>query len=381
MLIGGGILASCFENSEFDYEANNDLAVTAAAFGTLPRTVYTISAISKKDTAYESTLAATNYVLTIDQLANKVYNVDSLPYGIHPERIIFSSFTVQGGAAAVVVPGTSRDTSYAPADTLDFSRLDGKGKRTRTFNLYGVDGSSRRSYDVEVRIHQQKEDSVTWRQLTKADWMLHESEMASTGNDYTVGGTAFRLDNGKMTKSVDGADYEDDDVAEADLAELPTDNITWMHTTSRAYNHIEEVLLYGTKTQADTLVARIWRRNIDTNGETDYAWDYFVSGLENSWLARGVKDAALYNYDDGCLLVGIRNNGLLSLQFSTDRGRIWKEHKYLRLPAALKGKKCSTLKSALDADNNLWLLIDDNEVWYGRAHSVSWKKEQLIFTK
>lgn len=387
LLLGGSILASCFDDTEVDYGTYNDLAVTSAIFGTLPRTVYSISAISKKDTAYESTLSATNYMLTIDQLNNTIYNVDSLPYGIHPERIIFSTFNVTGGAVAVVIPGTTRDTTYAPADTLDFSRFDEQGSRTRTFNLYGIDGTSRRSYKVDVRIHQQKADSLTWRHLTMADWDLHKTDAPHTGYEYAAAGINFRLTNGQIESSTNGTDYEADPMVEEDLVNLPDANLTWVSATSNAYNYIEEVLLYGTQThhdaqtQRDTLVSKIWRRNIDTTQKNEYAWDYFCSGPENSFMAPGLKDAALYTYDKGYLLVGIRNNGLLAVLYSADRGRTWKNHTYLRLPADLKSRKCSTLQSALDKDSNLWLLIDDNEVWYGRAHSVSWKEEPLSFTK
>lgn len=373
VLLGGSILASCFDDTTIEYDTYNDLAITSVVIGNVPRTVFTVNAHSKKDSTYESTLSGSGYPLTIDQVNNRVYNVDSLPYGVHPERIIFSSFTVKDGAIGVVIPGTDRDTVYATADTLDFS------KGPRKFNLYGADGVSRRTYEVDVRVHRQKYDSVTWRKLTAAEWEIHRNEGPHVGNEYPVAGITFRLLDGKIEKSADGIRYETDRVADEDLANIPTGNLAWIHATSRAYSHIEEVLLYGTALQNDTLVSKVWRRNIDTTGETDYAWDYFNAGIENQLAAYGLRDAALYPYDKGYLLVGIRNNGTIAIQHSADRGRTWKTHAVLKLPASLKDRQCSSLKSALDKDSNLWLFIDEDEVWYGRAHSVSWNEEQLSF--
>lgn len=373
VLLGGSILASCFDDATTDYDAYNDLIITNVVIGNVPRTVFTVNSHSKKDSTYESTLSGSGYPMTIDQVNNRVYNVDSLPYGVHPERIIFSTFTVKDGAMAVVVPGTTRDTIYAPADSLDFS------KGPRTFNLYGADGVSRRSYEVDVRVHKQKTDSVTWRQLTAAEWAIHKEQGPHVGQTYTAAGITFRLADGKMEKSGNGVDYEMDSVADDDLGHLPTGNLAWNHATSRIYSHIEEVLLYGTAVQGDTLVAKVWRRNIDTTGKDDYAWDYFNVSIENKYKALGLKDAALYKYDKGYLLVGIRNNGTIAIQHTDDRGRTWKNHSVLKLPSALKSKQCSSLKTALDDNSNLWLLIDDNEVWYGRAHSVSWKEEPVKF--
>ena len=381
ILLGVSLVSSCFDDVEYDYSKNNDLIISNVAFGTLSRVLHTTTKSGADSLVYSTVSATSTYPLTIDHINNRIFNADSLPYGVRADKIIFSTFTVADGSMTIVVPGTEKDTLYQTADSLDFSQ------GYRDFNLYGIDGTSRRKYRVEVRIHQQKADSLTWRHLTMADWDLHKTDAPHTGNEYAAADINFRLANGQIESSTNGTDYEADPMVEEDLVNLPDANLTWVSATSNAYNYIEEVLLYGTQThhdaqtQRDTLVSKIWRRNIDTTQKNEYAWDYFCSGPENSFMAPGLKDAALYTYDKGYLLVGIRNNGLLAVLYSADRGRTWKNHTYLRLPADLKSRKCSTLQSALDKDSNLWLLIDDNEVWYGRAHSVSWKEEPLSFTK
>ena len=79
--------------------------------------------------------------------------------------------------------------------------------------------------------------------------------------------------------------------------------------------------------------------------------------------------------------MGIDRDGHISLKYSIDGGRIWKNHNYLQLPDELKTRTASSLQASIDAHQNLWLLIDEEETWYGRAHSVAWKTEDGIFIR
>ncbi|GEM_PF-3753834 len=376
-LLCSSLLVSCFDNEEIDYTTYNDCILSAISFGTIPRTVHTINSTTKKDSTYESTVTAGSvYPFTIDLVNDIAYNLDSLPYGCHADKIIFSTFTVSNGStsgtASVRKLTEDVDTVYSTADTLDFS----KGKRY--FTLYGYDGSTR-PFTVEVRIHQQDEDSLIWNQMNIADWNAKNIVSNAGLNSFDVSPYHFRLENGKMMVSTDGENYEEDSVAEADKAELPTANYAWATGVTRADENMFEVLLYGTVTKEDSLESRVWRRVIDTTDKYHYAWDYLPATEENNYPAKALHDAYLLSYDKGYLLVGIDAENHISLKYSLDGGRIWKDHEILVLPDDLAEKTVTTLSAGVDEHSNLWLLIDGNEVWFGRACKVDWAEAQKIF--
>lgn len=375
LLIGASFLTACFDDEEIDYSKYNDLVLTNISFGTLPRTMHTTTKTGK-DSTYASTVSATTaYPFTIDQINNVAYNLDSLPVGTRADKIIFSTFTVNGGTFTIKTLTDNKDTLYAVTDTIDFS------KGARDFRLFGTDGTSRRTYRVEVRIHQQKPDSVTWTERSIDDFNERYAVAQKPSTTFEAAGRFFTLIPGNSILMADNAEAEGtpDAIDEADVENLPTDNCVWATMTSRAVQNIQEVFLYGTCGENDNLKGKFWRRNIDLTGTRSFAWEFLPITLENRFPMPTLRSANLMPFDNGLLLVGIDKNSKISIKYSIDRGRTWKNHSALVLPADLKEVKAEKLKSLVDADNNLWLLIDDATVWRGRAHCVSWADDQRVF--
>lgn len=372
-VFAGNIVASCFSDDEYETVLNNDLVLTGVSFGTLPRTMHTTSK-SGKDSTFMSTVSATSvYPFTIDHINNLAYNLDSLPQGTRADKIIFSTFTVNNGTFTIKSLKTGEDTLYSVTDTLDFSR------GPREFKLWGSDGTSRRNYRVEVRIHQQKQDSVTWRKYGIEDWPAVPVTFPENTNTFATSDYIFTLEDGKMLASFSGSELADDSIRTDELPFLPTANFSWTSGKARANKNSDEIILYGTRLEADTLVGNIWRRNIDRSGVVMSGWEFLPPTPENNNHVPGIHDASIFNYDKGLLLVGIRSNGLLSLKYSSDGGCTWKNHEALVLPNDLKEQKVNSLRTAIDEHSNIWLFIDDKDVWYGRAHAVSWAEDQRIF--
>lgn len=372
LLLGGSILVSCFDDGEAIEYNYNDLILTNVAFGTLPRTMHTKNKAGEDSTFQSSVSANTVYPFTIDQINNVAYNLDSLPVGTRADKIIFSAFAVKDGSFGIKSLTTGQDTAYAVADTLDFRQ------GYREFSLFGVDGTSRRTYRVEVRIHQQKEDSVTWSEHSLDDFAAHYVQPAGPETEYSAAGFCFSLVPGEsILVKADGQEESMEDAVNADDKQhLPTANVAWNNLPSRADANIEEVYLYGTRTEADTLAGKFWRRNISKNGTMEFAWDYYPTSIESVYPLPALRSARLFAYDKGLLLVGIDKNDKICVKYSLDRGRTWKKHTSLVLPTALSELTVTNLCSQVDADSNLWLLIDDTTVWRGRAHKVSWNDDQ-----
>lgn len=375
LLLCGSTLVSCFDDTEIDISGYNDLMLSAVSFGTLNRVMHTTNSAGKDSTFTTTVSASTVYPFTIDHINNVAYNLDSLPTGTCADKIIFSTFTVRDGSVVVKKVTADEDTLYATADTLDFS------KGYREFTLYGADGTSKRKYKVEVRIHKQSADSVTWRKLTLDEWKDKQIEGRTYTNEYSDGTRTFRVEDEKIYISSDGNNFVEDAIESENAAFLPTGNFAWHHETTRIDNNVEEVILYGTVAQGDSLAGQVWRRNIDLKGILATHWEYLPATQEVGYPVLGLRCPSLCKYDKGLLLTGIGNDDCLSIKYSPDYGRTWKNHVYLRVPAGLKGRKLTSLQSTIDADGNLWLLLDDEEVWYCRVHSVMWNDDQRTFTE
>lgn len=377
LLLGTGLCASCFDDEEVDYTVYNDLVLTKVAFGTLPRIMHTTKK-SGGDSTYVSSVSATSvYPFTIDQVNNVAYNLDSLPVGTRADKIVLSTFTVNGGSFTLKKLNAEEDTLYAVADTLDFSH------GPREFHLYGTDGTSRRTYRVEVRIHQQKADSVSWDQKPREEFDARYSTALLPGLDYEAAGLHFLLNPGQsISVGAAGSDaLTEEPVADADKQHLPTDNVCWAQLPSRSVSNMVEVYLYGTCGEGTALAGKFWRHNVDLTGMRQFAWEYFPTTIDNPNPVPALRDVRLFSYDDGLLLVGIAPDKHICIKHSTDRGRTWKVHRALVLPKDMKSLEVDALQSVLDADDNLWLLINDQDVWRGRAHCVSWNEDPRVFNK
>lgn len=373
ILVSGSIFTACFDDYDYEEVNYNDLIVSNVQFGTLSRIMHTKNKAGG-DSTYNSTVSATTaYPFTIDHVNNMVYNLDSLPYGTRADKIIFSTFSVKDGATTVKSLTTGEDTIYATADTLDFSR------GYREFSLYGSDGTSRRVYRVEVRIHKQTPDSLTWSQHTLDEWNAQSLSLGHTTADFSAAGLSFRLADGVMLAAGADGNYAPDAIDNDDTPFLPTGNLAWISATSRNSKDLTEVFLYGTREHNGQLVSTLWRRNVDRTGVADMPWEYLPATPENLNPAPALHNATLLPYDKGYLLVGLNLAGGIVVKFSLDRGRTWKAHEYLVLPSSLKGRVATSLQAGIDDHSNLWLLIDGAEVWRGRAHSVDWAEVRRVF--
>ena len=375
LLLCGSTLVSCFEDTDVDLSGYNDLMLSAVSFGTLPRILHTHTTDGRDSTFTTTVSASTAYPFTIDHINNVAYNLDSLPVGTCADKIIFSTFTVRDGSVLLKKMTSDEDTLYATADTIDFSN------GYREFKLFGSDGTSKRTYKVEVRIHKQNLDSVTWRKLTLDDWKAKQISPAVYSNEYSDGTRTFRVTDEKICVSTDGENFTDDAMEDAGANDLPTGNFAWYHGLTRIDKNVEEVLLYGTVEEGDSLAGRVWRRNIDLTGSYEMKWEYLTATFEVAYPVRGLRNPSLCKYDKGLLLTGIGNDGRLCIKYSPDYGRTWKNHVYMRVPAALTSRTLTSLQSTIDADGNLWLLLNEEEVWYGRVHSVMWNEDQREFTE
>ena len=155
------LLTGCFSDDDYEYDTSGDCIISAVTLSTLKRTVTTTTS-SGADTTYTTSLIGSQFPITIDQLAGKIYNLDSLPVGTQVDKVVFSKFNT---SSTVVIRSlySGSDTTFVYSDSTDLSV-------PRVFTAYAEDGTTSRQYTMELRVHKESGDSSAWSKTgTSAD--------------------------------------------------------------------------------------------------------------------------------------------------------------------------------------------------------------------
>ncbi|KAA6325778.1 hypothetical protein EZS27_025046 [termite gut metagenome] len=116
---------------------------------------------SSDDTIYTfelDTVYGVNYAFTIDQIKGKIFNKDSMPVGADTiiNKILITKLDVMGYTL-------TGDSLLIISDSLDLSKTMEKPLQ---LTVLAPNGVSKKDYEVEVRVHRQKPDSLVWIQKT-----------------------------------------------------------------------------------------------------------------------------------------------------------------------------------------------------------------------
>ena len=155
------LLAGCFSDDDYEYDTSGDCIISAVTLATLKRTINTTTS-SGADTSYVTSLTGSQFPITIDQLNCRIYNLDSLPVGTQVDKVVFSKFNTSN---TVVIRSlySGEDTTFVYSDSTDLSV-------PRLFTAYAEDGTTSRTYTMELRVHKEDGDSSTWSKAgTSAD--------------------------------------------------------------------------------------------------------------------------------------------------------------------------------------------------------------------
>lgn len=365
LTLGATLLTACFnDDNTTQVDVSSDCVVTSFGLGTLQRTVHTRTKDGTKDSSFVQNVPATGYAFTIDQERNAIYNLDSLPAGVHLAKVKPRALEVRGVARLVSLLNQA-DTAISINTEIDL-------QQQRTLHVYGLDGVSRRNYTLEVRVHREEGDSVTWTQPTEAAWVAQGFVMPKAGMVQGEG-RAFRVQGTEVFTTADGETWTRDSVSLDDAAQLPDANVTGTVLPARDVNHLQEWVMYGTKNGS----SRVWTRKWDTSGTYHFGWELVDAPTDGRFVAPVLVNPQLLAYDDGVLLVGRTAVGAPTLRYSRDRGRTWVNHPTLTLPHNFP-KTVTSLEVAVDARGQLWLHTDSG-VWRVRLHRLSWENAMRKF--
>lgn len=162
-------LTSCLSDGDSDVTYYDDDALTAFSLGTLNIVRDTVSSTGE-DSTYTTTLDCSSYLFTIDQETNRVYNLDSLPYGIDVTKVLVTASSKNSGLIGVKKISSDTVNIYSSTDSIDFSE-------PRHFYVYNMRTDVYRDYTITVNVHQQKENELKWN----SDAIVYDDFASMTG--------------------------------------------------------------------------------------------------------------------------------------------------------------------------------------------------------
>lgn len=182
LLFVGFTVASCLSSNETDYSQYQDCDITSFSVADINTIRHTKTA-EGKDSTYTQTLGGDSIKWEIDQIAGKIYNLDSLPVGTNVTKIV----------ATISASGTlARDSAGTllyfgnGSDSLDFTKPQVFRVIPYANSNNGDYTTNFRQYTVEVRVHRMDPDAWYWDSIPAG-------RKSFPGDAFTVGQKAVEL--------------------------------------------------------------------------------------------------------------------------------------------------------------------------------------------
>lgn len=153
LILSAIILGSCIKSEDNEYAFSIDATVRAFSI---------------------DTINGVKYPFSIDLLRSNIYNLDSLPYLSDTllKSFKIDTFTVTGAVYAA-------DTMMTIPATVDLTKAM-NGADGIMFTVYAADGHTSRNYRLDVRVHLQDPDSLSWGLRTDIPEALVKADLGDT---------------------------------------------------------------------------------------------------------------------------------------------------------------------------------------------------------
>ncbi|MGN0281217.1 MAG: DUF6242 domain-containing protein [Prevotella sp.] len=177
LLMAAISMASCL-NSEDDTVYYDDAAITSFSLTGAKMTMHTTASTGDDSTYVDFTTDVASYNFVIDQLNSRIYNVDSLPAGTDPTKVICSYSTKNNSYAAIKSMTSDSLTYFSTSDSIDFSQ-------PRVVSVFSTSGLNKKDYTITLNIHKETADSFQWKQYPDCIAMTELADMRS----YSINGS------------------------------------------------------------------------------------------------------------------------------------------------------------------------------------------------
>ena len=348
------LLPSCLSSNDSAI-TYDDVALTAFTLGTLNRICHTMSSAGE-DSAYITTFAGGNYVMSIDQVNGQIYNRDSLPYGTDVAHVVCTLTTTNQAVSYFVSLAKDSLRYYSSTDSIDF-------RSPRQVRVFSNDGLYFRDYTVTLNVKQNQKTGLAWMRTTQEEYQNHQQVQESYDlkqNGVVLPPTrsglyALQPAEGILW-STDGGHTWQSEPLDADASLLPKERVAMISCAYPQAGDAEYILLVGANDgDDDGLVA--WRkiaRYVD--GQYSGLWVYMPADIRNAFRLPRSISVSLVSVDDGVLAFG--SDGKVYL--SNDLGLTWKTNDQYTMPLGINGE----VEVSIDDDGIFWLRHNE-EFWKG----------------
>ena len=338
-------LASCLKDDEVEYVYTDDTLITSFVITAAKQQIPTKNSKGEYSTSTVVT-SLYNYRFCIDQNASRIYNPDSLPYGVDLSRMLCSVVSINSSRVVIKnIDGGLSDITNT--DSIDFSV-------PRELQVFSNSGKTLRKYTVDVYVHKEYADSFKWAAMPDAaplQQMSYVRPFCLTQPDGTkkllvFGNTASGLALQTYTTANGWSEVDFNEVSPADI-----------RSSLSAAN-------------ANGFVAKGDSAYIATDGKvlatTDgMRWDVRAT---NSGITRLVaaSPVRLYGY-----------NAAGEMMASTDRGITWAPQAIDDAPTLLPNDEVVSLCQALKTNAGAYRVLLMGQ----RAETTADKKQTLVWGK
>lgn len=417
---------SCMEGTTNDEVVSNvQIGITAFSMNDI---------ITDTDTA-----SGSDYLFTIDQLNNTIYNLDSLPYNINVEKVRVN-ISILGYLTYLK---DAEEVAWTSTDSINFSK-------PVNFKMYGTDGIATKNYTAEIRVHKVKPDTLIWNTEKNTNFPSSPDNLSIKALRVASKTYVFITKSGQLevTTSTDGKVWSSStpinlsNRVEADAVTV-FNNELYMASSGAVYTSIDGIgwtMITDSSAQVDQFVGQssklliglkdqhfvyanlengtiTWEQSNDTK-PADFATapyqscsrtlntnsqieDIIVLGTDNTiWsFLTSDKNWIKYFATDGYQLPNLANMSLVqydkklftfgengtfndetvgsfnSFYESIDNGMSWKEKTKEMSLSADFAHEKSTYTTLVDEDNYIWMI-------FGNSNSI-WKGKinRLSFLK
>ena len=192
--------------------------------------------------------------------------------------------------------------------------------------VQSTDRTTQRTYKVELRVHREPSDSVTWTRSTASAWNAQQF-VRTSATQWTAGALRFDLTGVTPRVEVNGV-WKADSVAAADAAEFPTAERAVCVQRAKTDSTLTEITLYGLLNNSP----RVWKRYVDAPTVHPLRLGTPAPRARNGLCrpcAHTARAPGLRRRFAPCRTQQRRKT---YPAFSPDRGLTWREHTLLTLP-------------------------------------------------
>lgn len=435
------VIAACGGSDDYSVitVSPSTCVVTSVELGKIPRVIHT-KTDEGKDSLYVVTVTGRFYPMSIDHYSERIFNVDSLPYGCDAAKVTFTTLGASGTLAINSLSQQDVDTFFVATDSTDFSK-------PRKVTVYAPNGVAKRTYEMEIRVHQEEGDKFVWhKQAEVSDALVGVDLTAAYVNEGSL--FVYGMENGQpvvltalcsapteWTKSAsavrvnaptlyDGAFYaisdgalvqSNDGVVWVNVATnlatpmtalvagstalyavteggffTSTDGVNWAQQEADEPEYLPTEICSAAclpsltdKFFEDIIVVGsrngipvVWKLNVDTKGDYTHKWNYYPETPLNPYPCPALATRQVYAYDGGTLLMGEKQDGTSVVYLSRDNGRTWKNNEIPQLEGV-----SAPIVTAVDANHFIWVISQDGKVMKGRYNRLGWVNQDRVFTE